>query len=142
MESPRGATEKSSHPLICRRSAARHYFQHSTWGSRPRLFIFRASGAPLGTTYGPGKPKTTPNSEMAMERKFLIPHSQFLIRLGCVMEESEIRIPNPPAAAVADQASSEGGGHDPPAGDGASRWPEAYSKSEMAMERKFLIPNS
>jgi len=58
------------------------------------------------------------------------------------MEESEIRIPNPPAAAVADQASSEGGGHDPPAGDGASRWPEADSKSEMAMERKFLIPNS
>ena len=45
-------------------------------------------------------------------------------------------IPNPPAAAEADQGSSEGGGYDPPAGDGATRRPEADSKSE------FRIPNS
>jgi len=39
--------------------------------------------------------------------------------------------PNPPAAAEADQASSERGGHEPPAGDGASRRPETDSKSEI-----------
>jgi len=44
--------------------------------------------------------------------------------------------PNPPAAADVDQASSEGGGHEPPAGDGAMRRPEADSNSE------FRIPNS
>ena len=39
--------------------------------------------------------------------------------------------PNPPAAAEADQASSEGGGHEPPAGDGATRRPGADSKSQI-----------
>ena len=39
--------------------------------------------------------------------------------------------PKPPAAAEADQASSEGGGHEPPAGDGAMRRPEADNKSEI-----------
>ena len=39
--------------------------------------------------------------------------------------------PNPPGAAEADQASSEGGGYDPPAGDGATRRPEADSNSEL-----------
>ena len=42
------------------------------------------------------------------------------------------RIPNPPAAAEADQASSERGGHEPPAGDGATRRPKADSNSEIA----------
>ena len=44
---------------------------------------------------------------------------------------SESRVPNPPAAAEADQASSKGGGHEPPAGDGASRRPQADSNSEF-----------
>jgi hypothetical protein len=39
--------------------------------------------------------------------------------------------PNPPAAAEADQASSEEGGYEPPAGDGATRRPEADSKSKI-----------
>ena len=42
-----------------------------------------------------------------------------------------VEIPNPPAAAEADQASSERGGHEPPAGDGATRRPEADSKFEI-----------
>jgi hypothetical protein len=46
-------------------------------------------------------------------------------------EWTKIRNPNPPAAAVADQASSEEGGHEPPAGDGVTRRPEADSKSEF-----------
>ena len=44
---------------------------------------------------------------------------------------AKIRSPNPPAAAEADQASSEGGGHEPSEGDGATRRPEADSKSEI-----------
>jgi hypothetical protein len=43
----------------------------------------------------------------------------------------KIRNPNPPTAAEADQASSEGGGFEPPAGDGATRRPKADSKSEI-----------
>ena len=39
--------------------------------------------------------------------------------------------PYPPPAAVAVQASSERGGHEPPAGDGATRRPKADSKSEI-----------
>ena len=56
------------------------------------------------------------------------------MRLGEVPAESvgrKIRNPNPPAATEAGQASSEGGGHEPPAGDGATRRPEADSKSEI-----------
>ena len=94
--SPRGATEKSSRALICRRSAARNYFRHSTWGSRPRLFIFRASGAPIGTTHGPERPTTIriPNSEFCWGDRptFPIPHSQFLIRLGWVAKIPKSKI--------------------------------------------------
>ena len=43
----------------------------------------------------------------------------------------KIRNPNPPTAAEADQASSERGGYEPPAGDGATRRPKADSKSEI-----------
>ena len=44
---------------------------------------------------------------------------------------SEFGIRNPPAAAEANQASSEGGGYESPAGDGASRRPKADSNSEL-----------
>jgi hypothetical protein len=43
----------------------------------------------------------------------------------------KFRIPNPPAAAEEGQTLSEGGGHEPPAGDDASRQPQAESNSEI-----------
>ena len=54
---------------------------------------------------------------------------------------SEFRTPNPPAAAEADQASSEGGGHEPPAGDGATRRPQADSNSEFDQGGRPEIEN-
>jgi len=53
--------------------------------------------------------------------------------------ERKFRTPNPPAAAVADQASSEGGGHDPPAGDGATRRPKADSNSEFRISARYCL---
>jgi len=63
------------------------------------------------------------------------PKSEIRNQNARVAEKSEIRNLNPAAAAVADQASSEGIGHEPPAGDGATRRPEADSKSEIKNAR-------
>jgi hypothetical protein len=50
--------------------------------------------------------------------------------------------PNPPAAAEADQASSEGGGYEPPAGDGATRRPQANCKSENPPGARVFVKKS
>ena len=173
MESPRGATEKSSRALICRRSAARNHFPHSTWGSRPRLFIFRASGAPPGTTHGPGKPTTIPKSEIF--QSFLFPlanptcHSDRWIKATAlpVIPTEGAKRPSGGICGISAEASDlltspqiSPLGPVGPSVEMTQWWllptlgsdtVEAVEwsgrkirnpKSEMAMERKFLIPHS
>jgi hypothetical protein len=100
-------------------------------------FRFQISDFGFEVPLRTGLPKTgveIPNSE------FRIPNSEVNELVDSVSstipQSPDIRAPkirnlNPQAAAEADHASSEGGGHEPPAGDGATRRPKADSKFEI-----------